>query len=201
MPPGGAAQRGELIDEQPGLRLRALAELGPDVPGRVEMHGRQREAALQRPLHEPHALRLLQRHHGGDSPDPADHRHREPVVVADGQEVVAQWRLPPGPARRAGQARHRGPDGHRQQEPGLVAAADRQQGLAHPGRPVGAVPARRARHVHLEPAPLERPPQQRLDHPHRLHPLRRDGLGHRPEQAAADPDAIRGLRHGEAVHG
>jgi hypothetical protein len=111
------------------------------MPGRVDMHGGQREAALQRSLHEPHALRLFQRHHGGDLPDPADHRHREPIVVAGGQEVVAQRRLPPGAPRRAGQARHRAPDGHPEQEPGLVTEADRQQGLAHPGAPVGLVMA------------------------------------------------------------
>jgi hypothetical protein len=61
VPPGLAAQRGELVDEQPGLLLRPLAELGPDMSRRVDVHRGQREAALSRPG-EP-ATSTSSRHH------------------------------------------------------------------------------------------------------------------------------------------
>ena len=85
-----------------------------------------------------------------------------------------------GGARRVGAAEQAG-----QQVPGVLLRSHRQQRLAHHAGALAALVARRgAGHVHLQAAPAEGPPQQRLDLAHRLDPRVGDRLGDGLQQAA-----------------
>ena len=65
-----------------------------------------------------------------------------------------------------------------------------QEGFGDPPGPGAAVAAGHTGEVHLQPAPPEGAPPERLDLTDGLYPADRHGLGHRPDQAPADADPV-----------
>ena len=138
--------------------------------------------------------------HARHAPEPAARRHDVRVVAAPRQVAVAQRALPPRAARRAQALGGRAREDAREQVERDRAAADREHGaelLALDG--ALALALLLAGDVDLEPAPAERPPQQRLDHPHGLHAAGPDRLGGQRDEAAAQAQPVGALGDRHAV--
>jgi hypothetical protein len=176
---GAAAAVGELGEQLCCLHPVAVAQDGVDLAPRcVEMDAGEAQRALDGAFEQPDALHLGEGYPIGHSLQTAAGGERISLVGGASEVVVAQRRLPAGAGRRplmlGGRARQHPGD----QVGGLLAAAHRQQragriGLVAVLAPLGLL----AGDVDFQPAPSERPPGQRLDHPDSLDPSAGDRLG------------------------
>ena len=161
-------------------------------------------ASSQPPLHRPldlaQALHLAERHPARDAAEPAAPRHDTRLRAAPAELPVAERALPAHP-RRGRRERPR-PVGHEAVEQ-LVGEGQRpdRQHRAQPA--AGLAPLALARclpgDVDLEPAPAERPPEERLDHPHGLDPPGPDRLGGERDEPAVEAEPVGRVGDGEAV--